>query len=100
MRRVHLRGHANIRKRLLIHTAGFNLGLLMRQLIGVGTPRGLQGRLVAALTTHITLIRTFWRRVTLQRSSQRLASTRECFSIMRYDLEHIGARKMAFTTGC
>jgi transposase len=100
MRRVHLRGHANIRKRLLIHTAGFNLGLLMRQLIGVGTPRGLQGRLVAALTTLITLIRTFWRRVTLQRSSQRLASTRECFSIMRYDLEHIGARKMAFTTGC
>jgi transposase len=100
MRRVHLRGHANIRKRLLIHTAGFNLGLLMRQRIGVGTPRGLQGRLVAALTTLITLIRTFWRRVTLQRSSQRLASTRECFSIMRYDLEHIGARKMAFTTGC
>ena len=31
MRRVHLRGHANIRKRLLIHTAGFNLGLLMRR---------------------------------------------------------------------
>jgi Transposase DDE domain len=48
MRRVHLRGHTNIRKRRLIHTAGFNLGLLMRQLIGVGTPRGLQGRLIAA----------------------------------------------------
>ena len=47
MRRVHLRGHTNILKRLLIHTGGFNLGLLMRQLIGVGTPRGLQGRLVA-----------------------------------------------------
>ena len=44
MRRVHLRGHANIRKRLLVHAGGFNLGLLMRQLIGVGTPRGLQGR--------------------------------------------------------
>ena len=42
MRRVHLRGHANIRKRLLVHAGGFNLGLLMRQLIGVGTPRGLQ----------------------------------------------------------
>ena len=38
MRRVHLRGHTNIRKRLLIHAGGFNLGLLMRQLIGVGTP--------------------------------------------------------------
>jgi hypothetical protein len=43
MRRVHLRGHANILKRLLIHASSFNLGLLMRQLIGVGTPRGLQG---------------------------------------------------------
>ena len=29
--------------------AAFNLGLLMRQLIGVGTPRGLQGRLHAFL---------------------------------------------------
>jgi hypothetical protein len=35
--RVHLRGHTNILKRLLIHTGGFDLGLLMRQLIGVGT---------------------------------------------------------------
>jgi hypothetical protein len=31
MSRVYLRGHTNIRKRLLIHTAGFNLGLLIRQ---------------------------------------------------------------------
>ena len=38
MRRVHLRGHPNILKRLLIHVGGFNLGLLMRQLTGVGTP--------------------------------------------------------------
>ena len=57
MRRVHLRGHANIRKRLLIHAAGFNLGLLMRQLIGVGTPRGLQGRLNAAVAALLVLIR-------------------------------------------
>jgi len=47
IRRVHLRGHANILKRLLIHAGGFNLGRLMRQLIGVGTARGLQGRLIA-----------------------------------------------------
>ena len=43
----HLRGHPNIRKRLLVHTGAFNLGLLMRTLIGVGTPRGLQGRMAA-----------------------------------------------------
>ena len=42
MRRVHLRGHPNILKRLLVHVCGFNLGLLMRQLTGVGTPRSLQ----------------------------------------------------------
>ena len=34
--RVHLGGHTNILKRLLSHAGGFNLGLLMRQLTGVG----------------------------------------------------------------
>ena len=47
MRRVHLRGHPNIRKRLLAHLAGCNLRLLLRQMIGVGTPRSLQGRTAA-----------------------------------------------------
>ena len=51
MRRTHLRGHTNILKRLLIHAGGFNLGLVMRQLIGLGTPRGLQGRLATVLAT-------------------------------------------------
>jgi transposase len=50
MRRTHLRGTTNILKRVLVHVSGFNLGLVMRRLIGVGTPRGLQGRLVALLT--------------------------------------------------
>jgi transposase len=58
MRRVHLRGHTNILKRLLIHTGAFNLGLLMRQLIGVGTPRGLQGRLSAVVVAILALIRS------------------------------------------
>jgi transposase len=56
MRRTHLRGHTNILKRLLVHIGGFNLGLLMRTLIGVGTPRGLQGRLAA----HIALVIALW----------------------------------------
>jgi transposase len=43
MRRVHLRGRENILKRVLIHLGGFNLSLVMRQLLGKGTPRGLQG---------------------------------------------------------
>jgi hypothetical protein len=34
-------------KRLLVHAGAFNLGLWMRTLCGVGTPRSLQGRVVA-----------------------------------------------------
>jgi hypothetical protein len=43
MRRTHLWGRENILKRALIHVGGFNLSLVMRQLLGKGTPRGLQG---------------------------------------------------------
>jgi len=42
MRRLHLRGRENILKRLLIHIGGFNLSLVMREVLGKGTPRGLQ----------------------------------------------------------
>jgi len=42
MRRTHLRGHDNIRKRQLIHVAGFNLSLLLRRDLGWGTARGCQ----------------------------------------------------------
>jgi transposase len=48
MRRTCLRGHTNILKCLLIHAGGFNLRLVMRHLIGSGTPRGLQDRLATA----------------------------------------------------
>lgn len=43
LRRVHVRGREEIRKRILIQAAAFNLGLLMRSLNGIGTPRGLPG---------------------------------------------------------
>jgi hypothetical protein len=56
MRRTHLRGHANILKRLLIHAGGFNLGLVMRQLIGIGTPRGLQDMAVGTLAALMEVI--------------------------------------------
>jgi len=42
MRRTHLRKHNNILKRLLVHVAGMNLGLLLRSRYAIGTPRGLQ----------------------------------------------------------
>jgi transposase len=64
MRRTHLRGHQNIYKRLIVHAGGFNLGLLMRVLVGVGKPRRLQGcvrRLIVALGHALTLIAMSWR---------------------------------------
>jgi len=39
LRRTWLRGRENVHKRSLIHVAGHNLGLLMRLLIGAGTPK-------------------------------------------------------------
>jgi transposase len=55
MRRTHLRGHPNILKRLLIHVAGFNLGLVMRRLVGIGKPRRVQDGLAAAFLACFTL---------------------------------------------
>ena len=57
LRRVYLRGHDNILKRVLLHVAGLNLGLLMRTLTGVGTPRSLQGHAVACLRLLWSLMR-------------------------------------------
>ena len=72
MRRTHLRGHTNILKRLLIHAGGFNLGLVMRHLIGIGPPRGLQGRVAAVLATLGGLMGVVRRRLTTISSSHRL----------------------------
>ncbi len=50
-----MRGHENVLKRLFVHAGAFNLGLWMRTLFGVGTPRSLQGRAVAlgAMITRV-----------------------------------------------
>ena len=73
MRRAHLKGRANILKRLLIHVGAFNLSLVMRSKLGAGTPRGLAQankeaeRLVngfhAALARASKALATIFRRV-------------------------------------
>jgi transposase len=47
MRRVHLRGKNNIAKRALVHAAAFNLSLILRIMLGVGTARRAADRLAA-----------------------------------------------------
>jgi len=44
MRRTWLKGRENVHKRYLIHVAGHNLGILMRFLIGAGTPKEAAAR--------------------------------------------------------
>jgi len=64
MRRTHLRTHENILKRLLIHTAGFNLARVMEKLIGIGKPRrlweGLDSISVLARLLSV-LLKSVWR---------------------------------------
>ena len=100
MRRVYLRGHTNIRKRVLIHAGGFNLGLLMRQLIGVGTPRGLQGRLNAAVAALLALLRTLCALVIGHRQPAQHVSPTEHHATAGSVVAHLGAGEMVFTTGC
>jgi transposase len=53
LRRLFVRGRDEITKRVLGAALTVNLMLLMRTLHGVGTPRGLQGRLLRALETSL-----------------------------------------------
>lgn len=102
MRRTHLRGHENILKRMLIHVAGFNLGLVMRKVTGRGTPRGLQGGrggLLAAVLGVLTPISdvlaalvTIWKRSRLQNPFQR-ASGRNLW-------KNRGFWEVSSATGC
>ena len=96
----YLRGHPNILKRLLIHTGGFNLGLLMRQLIGVGTPRGLQGRLSAVVAVFLALIRSLLPLVTAHGRLVPYVSVLTRRPIPRSAALHVGVREPVFTTGC
>src|SRR5215218_3168166 len=58
MRRAWLRGGENLQKRYLVHVAGYNLGLIMRLLVGAGTPREVLARASAHLMLLITADRT------------------------------------------
>ena len=54
MRRSWLRGGENLHKRYLVHVAGYNLGLIMRLLVGAGTPR----EFLAGASAHLMLFAT------------------------------------------
>src|SRR5450631_2227845 len=54
LRRCHLRGRDNILKRQLVHVGAFNLSLILRKLLGAGTPREMKNR-AASLILRLLL---------------------------------------------
>jgi len=60
MRRTHLRHHDNILKRLLIHTGAFNLSLILRKTVGVGTPRELHDLVNTLIDRLRAFIQAIW----------------------------------------
>jgi transposase len=95
MRRVWLRGHENILKRYLLHVSAFNLGLVMRELFGSGTPRGF-----AACNQLISALRAAWSALIVES----LAMSRSLRAIVpaANPLEKLlrSRPRTAFSTGC
>jgi transposase len=100
LRRCHLRGQENILKRQLIHVGAFNLSLILRKLLGAGTPREWKnrfGRLVLTLYLLFTC-RIGQKRLCRSRISTSLA---KCFVRSRTRLRRRTCRKSATCTpGC
>lgn len=100
MRRTQLRGHDNILKRLLLQAGAFNLSLVMRREMGVGTPRGLQDRMAAMLDAVIEAV---WGHGTLPTPLSRVARRwHQCADYIHVLCAPTVApfEMTAFTTGC
>jgi transposase len=100
LRRIHLRGHGNILKRVLIHVAGFNLGLAMQRIAGHGTPRGLQGHLLRLLAVIFSAIQALLRPSdSVSRSAQPHAPAHSGLCSPSWLSENF-SRLPTFATGC
>ena len=100
MRRCHLRGQENILKRQLVHVGAFNLSLILRKLLGAGTPRAWKNRFGRFV---LTLYLLFTCRINQKRlcRSRISASVAKCFVRSRTRLRRPTCRKSATCTpGC
>ena len=95
MRRCHLRGRDNILKRQLVHVGAFNLSLILRQLLGAGTPRELRNRF-ARLVLFVYFL--FTRRKDSHRlcRSQLPMSRAKSFARLRSRTRRWSCRKSAY----
>jgi transposase len=56
LRRLYVRGKQNVQKRLLLQAAACNLALVLRTMIGAGTPRALQDAVANLLIVFLRLV--------------------------------------------
>jgi transposase len=79
LRRLHVRGKQNVQKRLLLQAAACNLALLLRKLIGAGTPRALQDLVIGLFFHLMRLISTL-----------NVIAMPRCVPCMSYRIPHRG----------
>jgi transposase len=107
MRRTHLRGHRNILKRQLIHVGAFNLSLVMRKLLGAGTPRELRNRFgVRMLRVILRLTRPFGRFARRPKKNRRPRDRNSAQTAKYSTRSQFAGRRMScwksatYSTGC
>jgi transposase len=96
MRRVHLRKKSNIAKRVLIHAAAFNLSLILRQMLRVGTARQAADLFPALCCAFLRLTQAG--NGTLPATEPHLATTQATNLCCRHQSPSRG--KATLSTGC
>jgi len=100
MRRVHLRGRENVKKRLLIHVGGFNLSLVMRKLCGKGTPTGASRASFCAPSHQSARLGGRWSMPCAPHPPRRASGGAQTACRLPPDPHCPIRQKATFTTGC
>jgi transposase len=98
-RRTWLRGTENVQKRYLLTAAARNLGLIMRHLFGIGTPRSLQGLATRLSTLARAVVALFALVVRLTKRPWR-SSRPSCAISTRSKPASAHRETQLFSTGC
>ena len=102
-RRTWLHGIEKVQKRYLIAAMAHNLGRLMREMFGMGTPRGLQKGAAAFLYAMYVALLTIWRSLKPQRPP--ILNFRRATRVFRHARSRAAdclrnRRNTSFSTGC
>jgi transposase len=101
--RVFVRGKREVTKKLQSYVAAANLGVILHALLGIGTPRSLQGRLRKALSALFALLGSLIAHLWRPHRPRTEFVPRRAVTVMIRDLhvqEPLRIRQPAYATGC